>query len=71
MRSKPVPLPALLLFTALSISGCSTKAWYEGMRFSAQNNCRRQAPGEIESCLARVNTMTYEAYEQGRSAQNK
>jgi len=41
------------------------------MRFSAQNNCRRQAPGEIESCLARVNTMTYEAYEQGRSAQNK
>ena len=64
----------LLLAVSLAIAlvaggGCSTKAWYEGVRFSAQNECRRQPPGETESCLSRVNTMTYEAYERNRLGQ--
>jgi hypothetical protein len=64
-----VPLALWLAIVLLAGGGCSTKAWYEGARFSAQNECRRQPPGETESCLSRVNTMTYEEYERNRQGQ--
>ena len=66
---RAVPLALLLAFAAVGGAGCSTKAWYEGLRFSAQNECRRQPPGETESCLGRVNAMTYEEYERSRLGQ--
>ena len=62
-------LVPFVLFVALAVcgaAGCSTKAWYEGMKFSAQNECRRQPLAESERCLARVNTMSYEDYERSR-----
>ena len=52
---------------ALALAGCSTQAWYDGLKQSAQNECRRQTPGDVESCLARVNTMSYDEYERRRS----
>ena len=55
-----------VLLTVVALAGCSMKAWYEGMKFSAQNECLRQPPGESESCLRRVNKMTYEDYERNR-----
>jgi len=51
--------------------GCSMKAWYGGVKFAAENDCRRQPPGEIDGCLARLNTMTYEEYERKRSGQSQ
>jgi hypothetical protein len=36
------------------VAGCSTKAWYEGLKVNAQNDCRRQPSGDTESCLARA-----------------
>jgi len=61
-----LPLVLPLALAVVAIAGCSAKAWYEGMRFGAQNECRRQPQGESETCLARVNTMTYEDYERSR-----
>ena len=60
----------LSLLVAGSITGCTTKAWYGGLKFTAENDCRRQPPSEIDGCLARLNTMTYEEYERKRSGQN-
>jgi hypothetical protein len=63
---------ARVLSFALAVgaaAGCSTQAWYEGMKFNARNECNRQPPGETESCLRRVNTMTYEEYERNRLGQ--
>lgn len=66
---RAVPLALLLAFAAVGGAGCSTKAWYEGLRFGAQSDCRRQPPGETESCMSRVNTLTYEEYERSRLGQ--
>jgi len=69
MKTRFVPLVLLAGCTAVAVAGCSTKAWYEGMRLGAQNDCRRQPSGEAEQCLSRVNTMTYEDYERKRQGQ--
>jgi hypothetical protein len=61
----------LILFIVLSVTmtACTNKAWYEGVKEGAKNNCRSQPPGEVESCLERLNTKTYEEYEKERSGQ--
>ncbi len=51
----------------LGLFGCTTRAWYDGMRIGAENDCRRQPPGEQESCLSRVNRMSYDEYERRRN----
>jgi len=66
-RHRPI---ALAILAGLLMTGCSSKAWYGGMKLSAENECRRLPPGESEACLARQNTMTYEEYERRRSGQN-
>ncbi|MBF4992334.1 hypothetical protein [Methylophilus sp. QUAN] len=60
----------LMAFTILTMSGCTTQSWYEGVKEGARNNCRSQPPGEVESCLEKLNTKTYEEYEKARSGQN-
>jgi hypothetical protein len=69
MKTGTLLLP--LALAVIAIVGCSTKAWYEGMKIRAQNDCRRLPPGEVESCLARVNTMTYDEYERKRLGQKQ
>jgi hypothetical protein len=60
----------LLLLLALStLPGCTTRAWYEGARASAENECRKLPPGAYEDCMARVNRQRYEDYEQQRQGQ--
>jgi hypothetical protein len=66
MNTRFVPFVVLVGCVAMAVAGCSTKAWYEGMRLRAQNDCRSQPSGEAEQCLSRVNTMTYEDYERKR-----
>ena len=61
---------ATLLLACAALSGCSAKSWYAGMQTAAENECRRLPPGETSSCLARVNTMSYEDYERKRSGRN-
>jgi len=60
----------LLLVAFAALAGCSAKTWYAGLQTSAENECRRLPPGESPSCLARVNTMSYEDYERKRSGRN-
>lgn len=52
---------------SLLLAGCSTRAWYEGSRASAESECRRQPPGAYEDCMRRVNRQTYEDYEKERT----
>lgn len=59
-----VVLAALLALALLP--GCTTRAWYEGARQSAENECRKLPPGGYEDCMARVNRQSYEDYERER-----
>jgi len=61
-----ISLALSLALAAIHGAGCSTRAWYEGMKTSAQNECRRRAPGDVDACLSRLNTMSYEEYEKNR-----
>ena len=56
-------LPFLLLG-----SGCSTQAWYEGFKISAETECYKLPPGAAAQCLARLNKMTHEEYEKDRTS---
>ncbi|MFM9912093.1 MAG: hypothetical protein ACKVN9_00985 [Methylophilaceae bacterium] len=60
-----------LTFIALTIVGCATESWYEGMKRSAEIECRHQVPDESERCLGRLNKKSYEEYEKERSGQKK
>jgi hypothetical protein len=67
MSTRRASLTVSLVLVALASTGCTTRAWYEATRVHAQNECRRQPSGESESCLSRVNAMTYDDYERQRS----
>jgi hypothetical protein len=59
----------LLLLSLLALAalpGCTARAWYEGARVGAENECRKLPPGGYEDCMARVNRQTYEDYEKQR-----
>ena len=71
MNRKHVAFIAILAIAAFAAAGCSTKAWYEGMKVNAQNDCRRQPSRDSESCLARINTMSYEDCERNRLGKSK
>lgn len=61
-------LPALPALALLVTSGCSSQAWYEGARLSAEAQCQRQSAGAYEECMARVNRKSYEDYRREREA---
>lgn len=56
----------LLLLACMALGGCTARAWYEGARASAENECRKLPPGGYEDCMARVNRQSYEDYEKER-----
>jgi hypothetical protein len=56
----------LLIVVTISI-GCTTKAWYEGVKQGAENECRIQPQAAMDSCLDRLNKRTYEDYEKERT----
>jgi hypothetical protein len=66
---RQISLLLLISMASLVLAGCSTRAWYEGARASAENECRRQPPGAYEDCMRRVNRQTYEDYEKERTRQ--
>ena len=69
MKINCIPFVALLASVTLPIAGCTTEAWYEGMKRSAENECRQLPQGESENCLSRVNKKTYREYEKERAAE--
>jgi hypothetical protein len=71
MARSNISLAFLVTFAVFWVAGCSTEAWYEGMKFSAQDECRRLPPGDRDSCLTRVNTMTYGEYENTRRGKDE
>ena len=59
-----------MLFACMGMGACTTRNWYEGVRMSAEADCRRMDPGAREECLAKVNRAPYDDYEKER-ARNK
>lgn len=62
-------LITLIFLTSLVliISGCSNKSVYEGVKEGARNNCHSQPPSEVDACLEKLNSKSYEEYEKDRS----
>jgi outer membrane lipoprotein-sorting protein len=56
-----------LLVIAVVASGCTTQAWYAGTQAGAENECKHKPAGEVDRCLARLNKMSYEEYQQARA----
>ena len=71
MRNLQVFVFTVFAGAMLAAGGCTTAAWYEGMKRSAENECRRLPADESERCLARLNKKTYEEYEKERTGQKK
>ncbi len=67
MHMKFIPLFVCLIIAAPLTAGCTTEAWYEGMRRSAENECRMQGGSSPEECLARLNKQSYQQYEKERA----
>jgi len=68
MKTESILCLASLACALLGATGCSTEAWYAGMKHRAENECNQQPFGEREACLARVNKMPHDAYEKERAA---
>ena len=56
-----IALPILML-----LGGCTTQAWYEGVKISAENECKKQPLGAATDCLSRLNRKTYDEYQKDR-----
>jgi hypothetical protein len=69
MKIKQTTMLICLPLFMTTITGCTTQAWYEGVKKNAENNCRSQPSSESERCLEKLNNKTYEEYEKERSGQ--
>jgi len=58
---------SLSIIAMLFNAGCSTGAWYEGVKSRAEHECRSQPGASADECLSRVNRQSYEDYEKARS----
>lgn len=63
-----ITVPALITIL-LALGACSSQAWYEGVRQSGEQECRKQPPGAVDDCLSRINRQGYDDYNKARSAQ--
>lgn len=61
---------AALLF-ALLVQGCTTEAWYEGVKRSGESRCRSESPADTQRCMERLNRKSYQEYEQERSGSER
>lgn len=49
------------------LAGCSSQAWYEGLRTRAAQECAQLPGSAYEDCMRRLPTQSYEDDEQQRS----
>lgn len=66
MNVKLVITVFLLTVFTVTLGGCTSRAWYDGFKEGAKNNCRNQPESERERCLEKLNEKTYEEYEKER-----
>jgi hypothetical protein len=59
----------LLLVATTMLSGCTMRAWYDGLQSSAAQACQTQPSSEMARCEARLNKQDYDTYEKQRKAQ--
>jgi len=58
----------IILFLLTSVfclitQGCTSRAWYEGLQNRERQECYKSpSQGEIQQCLERVNSTTYDQY---------
>ena len=69
MKSTLAPYLNGLALCSLLFSGCTSEAWYEGVKRSAESQCRQSIPADAEQCLSRLNTRSYDEYNKARSGQ--
>jgi len=63
LKTKKIILLILLTFLISLFTGCTTKAWYDGIQYEAKRNCQNQPSSEIDQCLENLNNTTYKKYE--------
>ena len=57
----------LAVCTVLVSQGCTYRAWYEGFQERQRQECYAElGRSEMEKCLERVNSLTYDEYVKGR-----
>ena len=50
-----------------AVQGCTCRAWYEGFQEGQRQECyKNPSQGEVQDCLDRVNSRTYEEYRKAR-----
>jgi hypothetical protein len=60
----------ILMFAAMPVlTGCTMRAWYEGLQSSAAQACQTQPSSERMRCEARLNKQDYDSYEKQRKSQ--
>jgi len=60
---------AALMLVCLCAQGCSRRAWYEGLQETQRRDCYKLPNhAEIQDCLERVDTGTYEQYQKDRES---
>ena len=58
----------LLALTSSVQYGCTTQAWYEGVKMNAQNSCANQPSAAYQTCMSRINKQQYDQYEKERAS---
>lgn len=54
-----------LLAVLVATQGCSTRAWFEGLKERERSRCyQKVSSDEIESCLKQVEAMSYDQYKE-------
>ena len=65
--AKGLAFIALCAVLALAGSGCSYRAWYQGLQDRQRLECYLlQGEAEVQRCLERVNAMSYDDYARQR-----
>lgn len=65
---------SLLVFALVfsSLSGCSSRAWYEGFREVERQHCYEiESPSERQECLDKLTETSYDQYEKEREESKK
>jgi hypothetical protein len=62
----------LAMCSCLFSQGCTYRAWYEGLQERQRMECNENhGRDEIQKCLDRVNSTTYDEYAKSREAAKK
>lgn len=65
---KPLRYISFAALVFATLSGCTTRAWYEGLQHSARTACQQQPSSERARCEARLNLQDYATYQKHRAA---